>query len=277
MAHEPAISSELAELAAAAAEAVGDQLRAAFCNAGLVQTKRDFHDVVTEYDRRSEETIREFLLGRMPESSVVGEEYGAGDDAEVVWYVDPIDGTNNFVSGIPFFCVSIGATWRGQLVAGAIYEPVRSELFVANAEGTFCNGLRLSSRRAAGEDQATLVTSFPTHREWVYAPDPTPDVERFGEMVRRFRSVRRLGSAALTLAYVAAARVDVAFISSCSPWDVAAGIALVRAAEGCCIPVPATAEHLERPWLAPGCLAHVGGFDLAGSCMAPIARAELRR
>jgi myo-inositol-1(or 4)-monophosphatase len=267
----PSISRELARLAAAAAEAVGDQLRAAFSNAGLVQTKRDFHDVVTEHDRRSEETIREFLLSRMPESSVLGEEFGAGGDAEVVWYVDPIDGTNNFISGIPFFCVSIGATWRGQLVGGAIYEPIRSELFVASADGAFCNGRRLSSRRTAAENQATLVTSFPTHREWSCAPDPRSDVERYGEMVRRFRSVRRLGSAALTLAYVAAARIDVAFISSASPWDVAAGIALVRAAGGCCIAVPATADHVARPWLAPGCLAHVARFDLAGSCLAPIA------
>src|SRR5690242_4467789 len=123
-------------------------LREAFRDPGPVGTKRDFHDVVTEHDRRAEETIREFLLARLPESSIVGEELGAADEAEVTWYVDPIDGTNNFCSGVPFFCVSIGATWRGQLAAGVIYDPVRQELFQASAAGAWCNGEPLTSAGA---------------------------------------------------------------------------------------------------------------------------------
>src|SRR5207245_664062 len=118
------ISRRLAELASGAAQAVGPQLLAAFTDVGAVQTKRDFHDVVTEHDRRSEQTIRDYLGAAMPESRVCGEEFGGDGDAEVVWYVDPIDGTNNFVSHIPFWCISIGATYRGQLAAGVIYDPL---------------------------------------------------------------------------------------------------------------------------------------------------------
>src|SRR5438477_8193911 len=269
---DPAIGRELGETAEGAALSVGQQLRDAFRHAGPVGTKRDFHDVVTDHDRRSEETIRKYLLSRVPDCQICGEELGVEGQADLVWYIDPIDGTNNFISGIPFFCVSIGAAWKRQLVAGVIYDPIREELFSASARGVYCNGTPIVSSGPLNERECTLVTSYPSHRRWDYPPDDRTDVERFTEMVSCFRSVRNLGSAALSLAYVAAGRAGVAFNSSISPWDVAAGILMIEQAGGVYIPLPATEPHRQAPWLAPGFLAHVGGFDLEQSCMAAIAR-----
>ncbi|HEX6511919.1 MAG TPA: inositol monophosphatase family protein [Chloroflexota bacterium] len=269
-------AKRLVEIASGAALAVADQVLDAFRDVGAVDTKRDFHDPVTEHDRRTEETIRRALASAAPESRVCGEELGGGGEAELVWFVDPIDGTNNFVSGIPLFCISIGAVWRGELAAGVVYDPVRRELFSATREGAFCNGARLTASGAQHEREAMLVTSYPTHRAWTFAPkDGRSDLQRFGEMVQRFRAVRRLGSATLALAYVAAGRVDVGFFEAIHPWDVAAGILLVRAAGGSYVPLPATPDHERAPWLAPGYLACVRGFDLDGSCMGSIARAGL--
>jgi len=271
---DPAIARELVQIAEGAARSVGPQLRAAFQEVGPVSTKRDFHDVVTDHDRRAEETIRAFLQREAPDSRVCGEELGVDGEADLVWYVDPIDGTNNFISGIPFFCVSIGAVWKSQLAAGVIYDPLRPELFAASAGGAFCNGVPLAPRGASTDREAMLLTSYPTHRRWEYAPDERSDVERFAEMVTSFRTVRRLGSAALALAYVAAGRAEVVFHDSISPWDVAAGILLIRCAGGVYIPLPPTAQHRDAPWLAPSFLAHVKEFDLQESCLAPIARAR---
>src|SRR5206468_6966306 len=141
----------------------------------------------TDHDRRSEETIRKYLLSGAPGSEICGEELGVNGEADLIWYVDPIDGTNNFISGIPFFCVSIGAAWKGRLVAGVIYDPIRPELFSADAGRALCNGIPLASHGKPTDRESMLVTSYPTHRRWEYAPDERTDVERFTEMVNRFR------------------------------------------------------------------------------------------
>ena len=202
---------------------------------------------------------------------IVGEEGGLIGDGLVRWYVDPIDGTNNFASGIPFFCVSIGATVADRLVAGVVYDPIRDELFAASGGIATCNGEPILSRGAPGDAEATLITGFPSYEPWPQAPSGPRDLERLGEMIRSFRTLRRLGSAALGLAYVAAGRADVAFGISSSPWDVAAGAILVEAAGGTYRAVPRSASSDRTPWLSPGYLAHVADFDPARSCLADIA------
>ncbi|MEV4259455.1 inositol monophosphatase family protein, partial [Spirillospora sp. NPDC049652] len=133
---DPAAARELQRIAETAARAPADRLRTAFRSRPAVQTKRDFHDPVTEHDRAAEETIRAVLARCAPASVVVGEEggtqggglpggEGGGQDGEVRWYVDPIDGTANFAAGLPFFCTSVAAVVDGEVVAGAVYDPVR--------------------------------------------------------------------------------------------------------------------------------------------------------
>jgi myo-inositol-1(or 4)-monophosphatase len=261
-------SRELAGIAELAARATGDRLRTAFRSRPEVDLKRDIHDPVTVHDRAAEETIREVLAEHTPGSVVVGEEGGVGGgDGDLRWFVDPIDGTANFAVGLPFFCVSIGAAAGGELVAGVVYDPVREDMFTASLDGAACNGEPIRSRGAVRDETAVLVTGYPNARETHRRGEES--LRRFGRMVDAFATVRRPGSAALTLAHVAAGWADAAYGTSVNAWDVAAAVLLVRQAGGTYLPLDGEAGC--RDWEAPGYLACVGGFDLAGSVLAEIA------
>ncbi|WP_067180391.1 inositol monophosphatase family protein [Microtetraspora niveoalba] len=256
-------SRELADIAVEAARAVGDQLRKAFRSRPAVQTKRDFHDPVTEHDKAAEERIREVLARRCPDSVVVGEEGGTRGEGAIRWYVDPIDGTANFAAGLPFFCTSIGAAVGDEVVAGVVYDPVRGDEFTASLDGAFCNGEPIRSSGARTDREAMLLSSYPSPRD--LAAEGEEALRRFARMVEAFASTRRPGSAALKLAHVAAGWSDVAYGTRVSAWDVAAGSLLVERAGGVFIPLSGSVFE------QGGYLACVGGFDLAGSVMAEIA------
>ncbi|GGT84000.1 inositol monophosphatase family protein [Actinomadura citrea] len=261
-------SRELAGIAELAARATGDRLRTAFRSRPEVDLKRDFHDPVTEHDRAAEETIREVLAEHAPGSAVVGEEGGVGGgDGDLRWFVDPIDGTANFAVGLPFFCVSIGAAVGDELVAGVVYDPVRDDMFTATLDGATCNGEPIRSRGATRDETAVLVTGYPNAREMHRRGEES--LRRFGSLVNAFATVRRPGSAALTLAHVAAGWADVAYGTSVNAWDVAAAVLLVRQAGGTYLPL--NGEPGGHDWEAPGYLACVGGFDLDGSVIADVA------
>ncbi|GAA3557485.1 inositol monophosphatase family protein [Nonomuraea rosea] len=242
-----------------AARAVGPMLRKAFRSRPEVTTKRDFHDPVTEHDRAAEEIIRAVIGDRVPGSAIVGEEGGATGSGDLVWYVDPIDGTANFATGLPFFCVSIAAAVRGELVAGIVYDPVRDDEFTAAAEGAWCNGTPIRSAGAARDREAMLLSSYPTPLD--LETDGDLALRRHGRFLESFSAVRRPGSAALKLAHVAAGWSDAAFGTRANPWDVAAGALLVRRAGG---------VYLGDPLAKGDYLAHVGGFDLAASALAEV-------
>ncbi|WP_202638497.1 inositol monophosphatase family protein [Bailinhaonella thermotolerans] len=251
---------ELARTAADAATAVGDLLREAFRSRGMgVEFKEDHHDPVTEHDREAERVIRALILERHPGSRIVGEEQGPSGDGPAVWYVDPIDGTANFTHGMAMFCTSVGVELDGELVAGAIYDPVRDELFTAGPEGAFLNGTPIRAAGAGSDERALLLTGYPSPGE---AREPGA-LERFGDLVTGFGTLRRPGSAALALAHVACGWADVALSNSIKPWDVAAGYALVTRAGGRYVPL--RARPGEPPWLAPGYLAAVGEYPLETS------------
>ncbi|MFI6706555.1 inositol monophosphatase family protein [Nonomuraea sp. NPDC050478] len=250
----------LLETAAEAARAVGPRLREAFRSRPEVAVKRDFHDPVTEHDKAAEETIRGVIEGRFPGSAIVGEEGGTTGSGELVWYVDPIDGTANFAAGLPFFCVSIAAAVGGELVAGVVYDPVREDEFTATTDGAWCNGAPIRSAGAARDREAMLLCSYPSPLD--LEVDGEEGLRRYGRLVDAFAAVRRPGSAALNLAHVAAGWADAVYGTRAQPWDVAAGALLVHRAGG---------VYLGDP-LAPGdYLAHVGGFDLASSALAEVA------
>lgn len=227
-----AFSRHLAEVAVAAAELVESPLRDAFRSEMDVAFKRDEHDPVTEHDRRAEEHIRELLLGRVPDSSVVGEEAGHSQSGtgDVEWFVDPIDGTANFARGLAFFCTSVGAVVDGQVVAGAILDPIAGNLFHADLDGAYLNGRPLHSSGVAEESRALLICSYPNARD--LAADGAQGLGWFAELVRRYGTVRRPGSAALSLAHVAAGWADAAVGTSVSAWDVCAARLIVTQAGG---------------------------------------------
>ncbi|GAA1630532.1 inositol monophosphatase family protein [Nonomuraea maheshkhaliensis] len=252
-------ATDLLDTACEAARAVGPQLRAAFRSRPEVSTKRDFHDPVTEHDRAAEESIRAVIEARAPYSAIVGEEGGTTGSGDLVWYVDPIDGTANFAAGLPFFCVSIAAAVRGELVAGVVYDPVRDDEFTATPDGAWCNGKPLRSEGATGDREAMLLSSYPTPLDLDAGGELA--LERYGRLLSSFSAVRRVGSAALKLAHVAAGWSDAAYGTRSNPWDVAAGALLVRAAGG---------VYLGDPLVKGDYLAHVSGFDLESSALAEV-------
>ena len=252
-------TTALLDTAVEAARAVGPRLREAFRSRPEVATKRDFHDPVTEHDKAAEETIRAVIEKRVPGSAIVGEEIGETGSGDLVWYVDPIDGTANFAAGLPFFCVSIAAAVGGELVAGVVYDPVRGDEFTATTEGAWCGGKPIRSAGAARDREAMLLCSYPSPLD--LEADGEEGLRRYGRLVEAFAAVRRPGSAALSLAHVAAGWADVTSATRAQSWDVAAGALLVRQAGG---------VYLGDP-VAPGdYLAHVGTFDLKSSALAGV-------
>lgn len=217
-----AYSQELSATAADAARLVAEDLRTAFRGSIAVEFKRDQHDPVTVHDRKAEEAISGLLTARVPGSSIVGEEDGAVDGyGDVTWYVDPIDGTANFARGLAFWCTSIGAVVGGQIVAGAILDPVSGHLFTADLTGAYLDGSRLRSTGVRDEAEAMLLTSYPSARD--LAADGADGLASYGELVTAYGTLRRPGSAALSLAHIAAGWVDATVGFSVSAWDICAG------------------------------------------------------
>ncbi|GAC1359723.1 MAG: inositol monophosphatase family protein [Acidobacteriaceae bacterium] len=195
-------------------------------------------DLVTEADRASEQLIRERLQVAFPAHGIYGEEgTREGMEAEFRWYVDPLDGTTNFAHGFPVFCVVLGCEQRaaglkadadGEMVAGVIYDPLRDELFVAEkGRGAWLNGRRIAVSETKTLQESLTATGFPSHKR-----HRSPNVHFYQEITLRSHGVRRAGSAALDLAYVACGRLDGFWEFNLNPWDTSAGVLLVREAGG---------------------------------------------
>jgi len=188
-------------------------------------------DFVSNADHKSERILREELSKARPTFGFLAEESGAhaGTDPEHRWVIDPLDGTTNFLHGLPHFAISVGLEKSGEVVAGVIYDPIKNELFVAEkGGGAFMNDrrLRVSARKALGD--SLLATGIPFRGHG----DPVAFSRQLEFAMRETAGVRRFGSAALDLAYVAAGRYDGYWEEGLSAWDVAAGILLVREAGG---------------------------------------------
>lgn len=249
------LPSFLRTTAEEAAVLAGEYLQKVFRGQMDIDYKRDRHDLVTEHDRAAEELIVPFLLERDPSWRIIGEEGGAqGGDGPVTWYVDPIDGTSNFAQGLAFFCVSIGVAVDGELVAGAIFDPIARRLFSADHEHAYLDGEILRTPATQPAAAATMITGYPTARD--LEADRETALGHFGDLAAAFSSLRRTGSGALTLAHVAAGWVDCAFGGSVNPWDVAAGALIVQRAGGSYQPLLLEAgvvgEHLAPSFVAQG-------------------------
>lgn len=188
------------------------------------------NDPVTSIDRSVERFLTEELSESFPDDAVVGEEFESeSPTAERVWYVDPIDGTLNFSRGLPMYCVSIALQYDGVSVAGVIYDPSRDELFsAARNGGAELNGESLRVSDVDAIEDALLVTGFPRSVDRA----DVDNIVNFARLTRASQGVRRMGSAALDLAYVAAGRLDGFWEYYLNPWDTAAGYLMVREAGG---------------------------------------------
>jgi myo-inositol-1(or 4)-monophosphatase len=219
---------------ATAIEAVtrAGEIQMAFIDSGFTISKKGAIDLVTEADVAVETMFRKLIAERFPDHTILAEEFGQDNEtrhASHCWVFDPIDGTNNYAHGLPIFCSSLALEIDGQGVVGAIFDPTRKELFVAErGGGAFLNGQRIEVSGASTLVESMLVTGFPydIHKR-------IPEiVGLFGEFVGKARAVRRLGSAALDLCYVAAGRMDAYREQDLKPWDIAAGAEIVEEAGG---------------------------------------------
>jgi myo-inositol-1(or 4)-monophosphatase len=187
------------------------------------------YDLVTETDRASERLIVERLQSRFPTHSIVAEESGGhAGSSEYRWYVDPLDGTTNFAHGFPVFNVTLALERAGELLCGVVIDPTRNEIFSAEAgAGAYLNHRRIRVSGAARIEDALAATGFPSRKR-----HHNVNVHFFYQLAMLSHGVRRAGAAAIDLAYVACGRLDLFWEFGLNPWDMAAGVLLIREAGG---------------------------------------------
>jgi len=229
--------SEFLPIAESIAREAGALLREFYRSGVRTEYKGDV-DIVTAADRASEKLIVSRLSEAFPQHGIYGEEgTRSALDAEFRWYVDPLDGTTNFAHGFPAFCVVLGCERRpawlkededGEMVAGVVYDPLRDEMFsAARGEGATLNGEPIHVSKAKLLQESLIATGFPSQKR-----HESPNVHFYQEFTLRSHGVRRAGSAALDLAYVACGRLDGYWEFKLNPWDTSAGYLLVEEAGG---------------------------------------------
>lgn len=229
----------MVNIAVRAARAAGDVIVRRADRLDRVQvSSKGRNDFVSDVDRDAEAAIVHTLRKAYPDHAILAEEGGemapeprnrSGESADYTWIIDPLDGTTNFLHGFPHYAVSIALRHRDRIEVGVIYDPLREELFTAHrGSGAQLDGRRIRTPSRRGVDGALLGTGFPFKTERYFEPY----LEMFRAAAGRASDLRRAGSAALDLAYVAAGRLDGFFELGLKPWDIAAGVLLVEEAGG---------------------------------------------
>lgn len=216
-----------------AARAAGSLINRAALDVESVRISQKLvNDFVTEVDHAAEKAIIETLLTAYPGHGIWAEESGrehGAQDSEFVWIIDPLDGTTNFIHGLPIYCVSIALTVKGKVEQAVVYDPTRNDLFTATkGRGAFMNDRRLRVSKRIRLKDCLISTGFPFRQ----GDDFNTYLRMMGDMMQRTAGLRRPGSAALDLAYVAAGFTDGFFETGLQPWDTAAGSLLVTEAGG---------------------------------------------
>jgi myo-inositol-1(or 4)-monophosphatase len=195
----------------------------------LTVTKKSHADFVSEVDRAAEQTIIQALLEAYPDHAILAEESGTQGESEYVWIIDPLDGTTNFLHGFPQFAVSIALQHNGIITQAVVYDPTKNELFTATrGRGAFLNDKRLRVTKRFNLEDSLIGTGFPyTKFEHMDAY-----INIFKELMQKTSGLRRPGSAALDLAWMAAGRYDGFFETGLHAWDIAAGTLLITEAGG---------------------------------------------
>lgn len=222
--------SKLTKIAIDTAIHAGEILKEGFGSTYEITKKDGRHNLVTEYDYKAEKSILELLKMQVPNSDFYAEESGqSGSKHELLWIIDPLDGTVNFAHHIPVFSVSIALEKNHELILGVIYQPITEELFVAEkGVGAFLNGRKLCISSIEDLSESILCTGFPYNLQ----ENPFHCIDHFIQILQHGIPIRRMGSAALDLAYLAAGRYEGFFEVGLSAWDCAAGILLVEEAGG---------------------------------------------
>ncbi len=199
-------------------------------NEGTRYELKGYADPVTEYDKKSENTIISELIKKYPNSSILAEESGEySNSSEIRWIIDPLDGTVNFIHSIPFIAISIGLEINSEIVGGVIYNPILNEMYYAiKNEGSFLNGKRIWVSKTKLAQHSLVVTGFPYHREGRIEELIKP----LKVLLRDYQGFRRLGSACMDLAYVARGSFEVFYEENLKPWDTSAGKIIVEEANG---------------------------------------------
>lgn len=220
---QPDFLSPMQELAREA----GDLLMSYFGKVAI-EYKGDA-DLVTKADRTSEELIVERIRRRWPDHDLIGEEGSRTETgSDYRWYVDPLDGTTNFAHGYPVFCVSLALEYKAQRIAGVIFDPNRNDMFAAEkGSGAHINGAPIHVSSTPRLQESLVATGFPSHKR-----HKNPNIHFYHQLTLRSHGVRRAGSAALDLCYVACGRYDGFWEFNLNPWDTAAGVLIVEEAGG---------------------------------------------
>lgn len=224
------MSQAVLNVAVSAAYAAGEMMRRRFGQVGSIPVARKArHDYVSEVDHACEAAIVREISRYYPDHAFLGEEGGQSGEGDVLWVIDPLDGTSNYLHGVPHFAVSIAQRVKGRTECGVVYDPMRDELFTAQrGRGAFLNQQRIRVSPRSDLETAVLATAFPfRQRAWMPA-----FAKLFQAIYEKTEDFRRLGTASLDLGYVACGRLDGYYEIGLKPWDVAAGTLLVREAGG---------------------------------------------
>ncbi|MEY4629354.1 MAG: hypothetical protein RLZZ595_1680 [Bacteroidota bacterium] len=220
------LKSTLIQAAKASGALIAERINGKF----TIEKKAGPNDLVTEVDKASEALIMDIIKKSFPDHHILSEEIGEVImDSTYKWIIDPIDGTVNFANGIPLCCVSIGIEKEGKMIMGAVYNPMMNEFFFAEKnEGAFLNDNRIAVSKQTEVQYSCLVTGFP----YTYLDMENGPLDVFSRLIRKGIPVRRLGSAAIDLCWVAAGRFDGFYEHKLNAWDSAAGFLLVEEAGG---------------------------------------------
>lgn len=212
------------------AKSAGSYIRDNFKGKFAVEQKGSEINLVTEVDKNAEKMIIDFIKKEYPTHGIIAEESGKENlNAEYKWLIDPLDGTTNFAHGLPIFSVSIGLMKGDEIIAGCVYDVMRDAIYLAESGGgSYCNGKKITVSKESDLKKALLVTGFP----YDIANNPDKVLERFTHIIKKSRGVRRLGSAAIDFCYVAEGAFDGYWEVFLNPWDMCAGILIVREAGG---------------------------------------------
>ncbi|MCK4739219.1 MAG: inositol monophosphatase [Deltaproteobacteria bacterium] len=220
---------EVEKLAESLARRAGKLLKDNFAGVRSVEFKGAV-DIVTEMDKKAEELIVGGILEKFPDHGILAEEGGEViGSAPFRWIIDPLDGTTNYSHGYPVFCVSIGVEKNGEIICGVVFDPMQDEFFSASlGGGAFLNGKKISVSSTESLDTALLATGFP----YDIRTNKDNNIDCFARFALKSQALRRAGAAALDLANTAAGRFDGFWELRLKPWDVAAGVLIVREAGG---------------------------------------------
>lgn len=223
------VSAQESSVALSAAVRAGTFIRKSLGKVKTTAYKGEIN-IVTDVDRSAEGIIVRSIQRAFPDHSIFSEEMGRDErDGEFTWIIDPLDGTTNFVRSFPFFCVSIALEQSGEILLGVIYDPMREELFFSRkGEGAFLNRKRIRVSRISRLSEGFLSTGF----AYGVRTAKNKNISNFSRFLKRSLAIRRAGSAALDLSYVACGRFDGFWEMELHPWDCAAGILLVKEAGG---------------------------------------------